>query len=395
MRDLRLPCAVALLAAYAAALPHRDAASLQQDAWDQSMAARQQPNAPEKRKRRYAGEVRRNTQLWQQLPKGGMGGHGAGATLSRHASGTMMLDGEPLPRDFSWGNVSGVSYLTSIRNQHIPTYARSFYSAPARTHKSIHSLTSPSTLPLSLSLNSYCGSCWAFAATSVLADRWNVAYRNSGSPPPDLVLSTQNVLSCGNDVTGCGTCHGGDDATVFVYAQQHGIPHESCSNYMARDTTCRANAPIADDNRPQCYNCDEEAMCYSIREYHRLYVREGSIGTLSGGSAMKAEIRSNGPISCGIMATPKMEHRYNGAGVYSEPPSETDSRINHVVEVVGWGVDAKNNEYWSVRNSWGAEWGEGGFMRIVTSDNTGPAGTGNNLLETECSYATPDRYAMK
>ena len=150
MRDLRLTCAVALLAAYAAALPHRDAAALQQDAWDQSMAARQQPNAPEKRKRRYAGEVRRNTQLWQQLPKGGMGGHGAGATLSRHASGTMMLDGEPLPRDFSWGNVSGVSYLTSIRNQHIPTYARSFYSAPARTHKSIHSHPSP-TLPLSLS----------------------------------------------------------------------------------------------------------------------------------------------------------------------------------------------------------------------------------------------------
>ena len=66
MRDLRLPCAVALLAACAAALPQRDAASLQQDAWDQTMAARQQPNAPEKRKRRYAGEVRRNTQLWQQ-----------------------------------------------------------------------------------------------------------------------------------------------------------------------------------------------------------------------------------------------------------------------------------------------------------------------------------------
>merc|ERR1719197_504560 len=137
----------------------------------------------------------------------------------------MMLNGEPLPRDFSWGNVSGVSYLTPVRNQHIPVY---------------------------------CGSCWAFAATSVLADRWNVRYRNSGSPPPDLELSTQNVLSCGNDLVSCGTCKGGDDASVFLYAERHGIPHESCSN------------------------CDEQASCFSIKEYHRLFVRENSTGTLSG-----------------------------------------------------------------------------------------------------------------
>ena len=245
-------------------------------------------------------------------------------------------------------------------------------------------------MPLNL-FRRYCGSCWAFSATSVLADRWNVRSRGSGSPPPGLVLSTQNVLSCGNDLVGCGTCSGGDDASVFVYAQQHGIPHESCSNYMARDTTCQANLAIGGDNRPNCYNCDEEASCYAIREYHRLFVREGSIGTLSGGPAMKAEILSNGPISCGIMATRAMEHSYSG-GIFSEPPSETDSRINHVVEVVGWGVDALNNEYWHVRNSWGTEWGEDGFMRIVSSANLGPAGVGNNLVETECTYATPDRY---
>ena len=72
--------------------------------------------------------------------------------------------------------------------------------------------------------------------------------------------------------------------------------------------------------------------------------------------------------------------------------SDADSRVNHVVEVVGWGTDLAGNSYWHVRNSWGGEWGESGFMRIVTSDNTGPAGTGNNLLEEQCAFATPDRY---
>jgi len=350
-------CLALLPVAAFAASAQREAPAA--DAWDRAMSPPQREGTPAPRKRRHAGEVVRNTQLWSTLPKGGEGGHGAGAGLARHASGAIVLNGQQFERQFSWANISGVSYLIPIRNQHIPTY---------------------------------CGSCWAFAATNVLSDRWNVRYMGTGSPPPDLLLSTQNVLSCGNEATGCGTCHGGDDATVFVYAQSHGIPHESCSNYMARDTTCRANAPIAGDNRPHCYNCDEEAMCYSIREYHRLYVREGSIGTLSGGAAMKAEIRTNGPISCGVMATHAMEHKYS-AGIFSEPPSDHDSRINHVVEVFGWGVDDRNNDYWHVRNSWGGEWGEGGFMRIVTSDNAGAAGTGNNLLETECSYATPDRYA--
>jgi C1A family cysteine protease len=62
--------------------------------------------------------------------------------------------------------------------------------------------------------------------------------------------------------------------------------------------------------------------------------------------------------------------------------------ITHDVSVVGWGVE-KGKKYWVVRNSWGANWGEGGFFRIARGNN-------NLALESNCSWATPvDTWTTK
>ena len=87
---------------------------------------------------------------------------------------------------------------------------------------------------------------------------------------------------------------------------------------------------------------------------------------------------------------------YTG-GVYGLPESNnaTLDDLDHVISVTGWGVDADNNEYWHVRNSWGSWWGEDGFMRIVTSRNAGPKGRRNNGIELECAYGVVGKKSWR
>jgi cathepsin X len=224
-------------------------------------------------------------------------------------------------------------------------------------------------------------------STSALSDRWNII--NGPNKLPQVMLSVQAVLSCGNDKTGCGSCNGGDDSGVYEYAKNYGIPHESCSNYMAVNTKCSEESRVTSTNKPPCYTCEPGSGCAKISQFDKLFV--SAYGSVRGEEKMKQEIFANGPISCGIDATDKMD-AYTG-GIFSEKNARS---TNHIISVYGWGyAEDSGDSYWLVRNSWGEPWGEKGTMRIVTSSNKGPAGTGNNNIEGGCGFGIVDRFAEK
>lgn len=108
-----------------------------------------------------------------------------------------------LPKAHFWGDYNGQNYLSWTKQQHIPQY---------------------------------CGSCWAQGTTSALADRANILTKNLQA----WTLSPQVVMNCLFTGDGDG-CDGGAPSDVYDFAQQNGIPHDSCQTYLAanpQDATC-------------------------------------------------------------------------------------------------------------------------------------------------------------
>jgi len=260
------------------------------------------------------------------------------------------IDVNALPKEWNWGNVNGVNYLTKSLNQHIPVY---------------------------------CGSCWAHGATSALADRIKIARKAAF---PDINLAIQFILNCGTQVA--GSCNGGSHTGTYEFIKQKGlIPYDTCLQYEAcshdsgEERCGKFDYSCTDMNT--CRTCSTftsmGGKCVGLVKYPNASIAE--YGQVSGADKMAAEIYARGPIACGVNAGPI--DQYTG-GIFDDKSAGTME--NHIVSVVGWGHDdTKNKDYWIVRNSWGEYWGERGFFRIVKGEN-------QLGLEDDCAWATPKSW---
>jgi hypothetical protein len=66
-------------------------------------------------------------------------------------------------------------------------------------------------------------------------------------------------------------------------------------------------------------------------------------------------------VSVSVGSTPEFHH-YAG-GIFNGPCLLMKN--NHGVAAIGYGPD-----YWLIRNSWGSEWGEGGYIRVNMNDGS-------------------------
>lgn len=103
-----------------------------------------------------------------------------------------------------------------------------------------------------------------------------------------------------------------------------------------------------------------------------------------------AFINYNGPVQAGINADVFREADKDHF-VTKEGCAKIKGDIDHSITLVGYGKDPQKGEYWLIKNSWGADWADHGYIKIARGVNCG------NILEADAAvytYGDPAKYYM-
>lgn len=187
-----------------------------------------------------------------------------------------------------------------------------------------------------------CGSCWAFSAVATFADR-RCAYGLDSKP---VHYSEQYVVSCD---FGDGACNGGWLSNVWKFLTKTGVPKLDCLKYSSGMTGDRGSCIT---------HCTDGGP---VELYQASHVINYGMDL----DRMMEALVYDGPLQVAFIVY--SDFSYYSSGVYQHVNGMIEG--GHAVEMVGYGIDESGLKYWIIRNSWGPDWGEGGYFRIIRGVN--------------------------
>ncbi len=129
------------------------------------------------------------------------------------------------------------------------------------------------------------------------------------------------------------------------YIREHGLASEADYPYTGVAGTCRA------DSTPR------SLAAGAVRDYVVVPANDEA--------ALKAAVAA-APVSVAIEAD-EASFQFYSAGVLT---AACGHNLDHGVLAVGYGTDAATGtDFWTVKNSWGAGWGDRGFIRLQRGIN--------------------------
>jgi len=186
-----------------------------------------------------------------------------------------------------------------------------------------------------------CGSCWAFATVEQIESY--VALNNVTVPQlstQEVTTCTPNTLSCG----GTGGCKGSIPQLGFNYVQLFGLTTEKEYPYWSGVTGMTGRCK---------YDLEGRAPVAIVSGFDTL--PRNDIGIVM------EHLANVGPLAIAGDASP---WQFYGHGVFDSCSYDSNIELNHAIQLVGYGTDPSLGDYWLVRNSWGSNWGEHGYIRL-------------------------------
>jgi len=185
-----------------------------------------------------------------------------------------------------------------------------------------------------------CGSCWSFSTIGALESFVDIQYGIKEE------LSEQQLVDCSSSNYGC---QGGMMHLAFQYIlQSGGVVKSSDYPYQMKQYSCRINKtflPLIETTR------------FKIG-----YVQPNDLLSLQTALSIN-------PVCIGIDAN-SHEFMFYREGIYDKP-LEKYPNLNHAILLT-----AMNNkdQIWTIKNSWGVDWGLNGYMNIRMKSLTGVGG---------------------
>jgi C1A family cysteine protease len=203
-----------------------------------------------------------------------------------------------------------------------------------------------------------CGSCWSFSTTGALEGAYAIKYGKLSS------FSEQQLVDC--DTLGNGGrdhgCNGGlmDNAFSWI-AKNDGLCSEVDYPYVSGTTKTSGTCAKT------CRNIDGSDVT--------TYVDVQPASDLAMMTALTQQ-----PVSVAIEAD-QHEFQLYKSGVFT---GTCGTNLDHGVLAVGYGTDA-GVDYYKIKNSWSATWGEKGYIRIGRGVNYN-GGKGQCGILLQASY---------
>ncbi len=186
-----------------------------------------------------------------------------------------------------------------------------------------------------------CGSCWSFSTTGAVEGAYSIKHGNLQS------FSEQQLVDCSYSYGNHG-CNGGMMQNAFTYIHDNGLTTENAYKYTATSSrsSCQSFTPVT--------------------------FLSGCINVTPNSELMLTYAVAQGPTSVAIEADTKAFQLYK-SGIFDDAVA-CGTTLDHGVLTVGYGTE-NGKDYWIVKNSWSASWGDQGYIRLLrNSANTNGAG---------------------